>query len=89
MFKCHLLKTHLNTSLFYLVSLMILLYECYKSLTVPKLLELYTRDKYSLFFLICILLHYLQLNSLYAFQVTNNRYVFISMFSSICLFPTE
>jgi len=53
--KCHLLKTNLSTSLFYLVSLVILLYECYKSLTVNKLLELYTMDNYGLFFLFCVL----------------------------------
>lgn len=67
LFKCPLLKTNPNTSLFYLVSLMILFYECYKSLTVNKLLELYTMDNYGLFFLCCILLLNLQLNSLYAF----------------------
>ena len=55
MSKCHLLKTNLSTSLFYLVSLVILLYECYKSLTVNKLLELYTMDNYGLFFLFCVL----------------------------------
>lgn len=94
--KHHPLKTNMNTSLFYIVALIFLLHECYKSSTVTELLDLYKINNYDLFFFfpfLCLtLLFILQLNNCMAsnwLMITTNMFLTPGSPAFACFSQTE